>query len=436
MTRLAIVLALISLPLFAATFETDIDAAFKRAKKEKKPLLVDFYGIWCPPCNELDGTVFEAEAFLSKAKDFVLLKVDADKRESWKVKSKYKIGGYPTILFANPAGKEIYRLVGYRPLPEFLKVMDVVLAAKGKDLEKSCASADVEDLWRCAVICSERKEEACAEKAFRKLEKKLTAGSPRYLETRAYFVEHSASPDLKRKGYEDLLTEYPASPRALLWALEYLESHESLKGVEPKKALVEKAIAEAPKAEKDPALVETGLTVSDLKQMRADLLDKLGRPEEAKSAWKEAAAHLEQVAAGLQETGSLRGFNLERVSCLEQAGQLDAALALANELREKYPDEFTFHYVAASVLSRAKRYPEALKAGKTAFDKSYGDNRVRVATLLVESYASVPDKESAKQVYEKVRAEVRPDAKLDVRTHRYLKRLDEAWKKAFGTLPG
>jgi hypothetical protein len=67
---------------------------------------------------------------------------------------------------------------------------------------------------------------------------------------------------------------------------------------------------------------------------------------------------------------------------------------------------------------------------KKAYEMSYGDNRIRAATLLVNLYATVPDKEAAKKVYDEVTKEIRPDADLDIRTHRYLKQLGEALKKA------
>ena len=34
------------------------EEALRLAQKEKRPLLIDFFGIWCPPCNELDQEVF------------------------------------------------------------------------------------------------------------------------------------------------------------------------------------------------------------------------------------------------------------------------------------------------------------------------------------------------------------------------------------------
>lgn len=428
MKKAVAVFILFSAPSFAA-FSTSPAKTWSTAKKSGKPVMISFYGIWCPPCNELDETVFETPGFHQKAKAFELLKVDADARSSWELKSKYKVGGYPTVIFTSSNGGEIYRVVGYRTPQEFLRVMDLVVSAKGKDLEKACKSDGVDDLWRCASICTERADKACAEAAYKKLESKVEKGTLRYEQARAYFVEHAETEDLKRVGYEKLLAEFPTSPLAFLWSLDYLKVFEGGTKPEPKKELLEAVIANYPKTLNDPRADEAGVTRTDMAQIRAILLDKLGKPEEAKAAWKEASAMLEAMVKELPKGAHARGFSLERISCLGEAGETDAALKLANEYRQKYPKEFTFHYSAASLLDRAKRYTDALPIAKQAYEFSYGDNKIRAGTLLINLYATVPDKESAKQIFDSVTKEIKPDAKLEVRTHRYLKKLDEAYKR-------
>lgn len=430
MKSLSILFALLSLQALASSgFSTDASQTWARAKKNQKPVLISFYGIWCPPCNELEETVFETPNFIQKAKRFELLKVDADAKTSWELKSKYKVGGYPTVIFTTPAGSEIYRLVGYRTPNEFLRIMDLVIGAKGKDLEKSCQSSKTEDLWRCAVVCTERQEKTCADKAYQKLESKVAKGSLRYEQARAYFVETAATEDLKRVGYENLLSEFPESPLAFLWSLDYLKLFEGSSTLAPKKEVLEKVLSQYAKISSDKRAEEAGVTPTDMAQIRAILLEKLGKKEEAKAAWKEASLQLETLAKELPKNSFARGFTLERISCLEEMGELNGAIKLANEYRQKFPSEFTFHYSLASLLEREKRYAEALPVAKEAYQFSYGDNKIRAATLLVNLYGTVPDKASAKEVFETVTREIQPDSQLEVRTHRYLKKLQEAFQR-------
>lgn len=411
------------------TFSSNSTQVFSVAKQFKKPILIYFYGIWCPPCNELKETVFEDPQFINLSAKFELLQVDADSPKSWVLKDRYKVGGYPTIVFTDFEGKEIYRVVGYRTPPEFIRILELAVKARSGNWEEACRSENVDDLWRCALICSERKENACATAAYKKLEGKLPTGSPRYLMARGYSVESSATPDLKRDGYERLLQEFPKSPIALLWSVQYLSLFEDIVDPKPKKNLVEAVLNHYPAVLKDPSRDELGIPVTDMAQMRAEILQKLGKVERAKVAWNEACQILADHLAGLPKNSPRRGFTIERIFCLESAGRFDEALKLALEYRQKFPEEFTFHYIAASLLDRAKRANEALPAAKRAYEHSYGDNKIRAATLLVRLYKTAGNKELAEKIYLAVKKEIQPDATLNVRTHRYLKQLDASYQK-------
>lgn len=419
-----------NLSFAAGPFLSDPDKAFAQAKKLHQPVLIDFYGIWCPPCNQMNETVFETPAFLTKAKGFVLLKVDVDNKASWKWKDQYRVGGYPTYVFTDPAGQELYRVVGARTPRTFLQTMDMVKTLKNKDVSQACKSSDTDDLWRCAVTCSERDETKCAEEAYQKLENKLAKGSPRYLLARTYFVEHAANEDLRRNGFEKLMEDFPTSPQALSWADEYLSLFPKSGRIKPKTTLLENVAKNYDKIKKDSDLDAYGLLPTDLAEMHASLLGRLGKPEEARAAWKEAA-DLQQTLAKYLPAGSLgRGFAIERIGCLDAAGEQASALALANEYRVKFPDEFTFHFWAATILDRQKKYAESLPVAQKAYRYSYGDNKIRAGILLIQVMNALSDKEGAKKTYQEIVDEIKPSSDLQIRTHRYLKQLDEVFRRS------
>lgn len=106
-------------------WETDLSAALKTAKAEKKLVLVDFTGSdWCPWCIKLHNEVFEKTDFTTYVKPkFVLVEIDFPRKatQSDEVKkankalaAKYSIEGYPTVLVLDDSGKELKRL-GYQP---------------------------------------------------------------------------------------------------------------------------------------------------------------------------------------------------------------------------------------------------------------------------------------------------------------------------------
>lgn len=409
-----------------SSFLTDEKAAFAQARRLKKPLLISFFGIWCPPCNELEENVFESRAFLERAKAFVLLKVDADRKESWPIKDRFKVGGYPTVVFASPKGEELYRLVGYRPPEVFVEVMALALSAKGKDLGASCRSHVADDLWRCAVVCAERKDVPCARKAFQALEKQLPPGSPRYEEARTFFAENADTDDLRLADYEQLVGEFNLSPRAVLWATRYLQLCEAIPDGRKriKRPALERVLAALPRFLDDPRLEDYGVSVTDALQAKALILQQLGQKDEAEKAWKELVAKLEAAAGELPKSSPARGLTLERIEALMESGNLEGAMKLAAEYRTRFPNEFTFHFLGAKILMREKKYADAIPVARRAYEVSYGDNKIRAATLLVELYATVPDRASAMKIYEEVTHEFRPEPRLEVRTRGYLKRLD------------
>jgi thioredoxin 1 len=87
------------------------DAEFdKEVLKSSKPVLVDFWAEWCPPCKALAPTLEEiAEEMSTK---LTVLKLDVDENQN--AAAQYGIRSIPTmILFKD--GKAIDQLMGKVP---------------------------------------------------------------------------------------------------------------------------------------------------------------------------------------------------------------------------------------------------------------------------------------------------------------------------------
>lgn len=110
-----------TLPLLAqgaVVWEHDLAAAQVRALKEKKPLFVDVWAEWCPPCQHLKNNVFptaEAQRALAGYVPVSLMTETRDRRPTpggREAAARFKVEAYPTLVVLDPTGKELKRQVG------------------------------------------------------------------------------------------------------------------------------------------------------------------------------------------------------------------------------------------------------------------------------------------------------------------------------------
>lgn len=101
-------------------------ALIQEAKKEGKPVFIDFSASWCLPCKELEIKTFSDPKTHEALKNWVLLKADMTQYSSGPVeelKKSYGIMGVPTLIFLGPDGEERkdLRAVGFIPTEELLQ---------------------------------------------------------------------------------------------------------------------------------------------------------------------------------------------------------------------------------------------------------------------------------------------------------------------------
>lgn len=89
-----------------------------RARREGKPVLMDFYADWCAPCIQLEETTWRDPRVEEATRPFVLVKVDLTDYESprsQEIRSQFGVTGVPEILFLDAQGEELrfIRVLGY-----------------------------------------------------------------------------------------------------------------------------------------------------------------------------------------------------------------------------------------------------------------------------------------------------------------------------------
>ncbi len=92
---------------------SSLSSVIKKAKKENKPIFIEFYTDWCFPCKMMEDYVFTDVTVANFFNEnYISLKVDGEKGEGPSLIKKFKVTGYPTLLYLNAKGEVIEHITG------------------------------------------------------------------------------------------------------------------------------------------------------------------------------------------------------------------------------------------------------------------------------------------------------------------------------------
>jgi thioredoxin 1 len=100
---------------------------WQNVESSAKPVLVDFWAEWCPPCRLLAPTFERLAATYGDEISFAKVNVD----ELPEVAGQYGIRSIPTLLLLRE-GKVVEELVGARPYNDLARVLDRYVTATEK----------------------------------------------------------------------------------------------------------------------------------------------------------------------------------------------------------------------------------------------------------------------------------------------------------------
>jgi len=94
---------------------TDVNFQAELAAAGDRPVLVDCWAEWCPPCRMLAPTIDQLAA--ESAGRWVIAKLDVDHNP--RVAGQFRVGSIPTMLIFK-RGQLVDQLVGLQPKPNIL----------------------------------------------------------------------------------------------------------------------------------------------------------------------------------------------------------------------------------------------------------------------------------------------------------------------------
>ncbi|HRJ16823.1 MAG TPA: thioredoxin domain-containing protein, partial [Saprospiraceae bacterium] len=104
-------------------FEGTWDEAVAEAKRLDRIIFVDAYAVWCGPCKKMAAEVFPDDKvgeFYNK--NFINLKLDAEKGEGLKFREKYPISAFPTLFYIDYTGDVVQQVKGAQQIDGFIEL--------------------------------------------------------------------------------------------------------------------------------------------------------------------------------------------------------------------------------------------------------------------------------------------------------------------------
>ncbi|MCP4895563.1 MAG: thioredoxin fold domain-containing protein, partial [bacterium] len=150
-------------------FKGDFAQAQAEARQRDTIIMIDFYTDWCGWCRRYDAETFSDADVREELGNLVALRVNAEK-EGLELASQYGVQSFPMVVFVDPDGNEVDRILGFLPPGPFI---DQVQRVRAGDSLSACLQrlkkdpGDREALERAVPLLLERSD---AESALDRLE--------------------------------------------------------------------------------------------------------------------------------------------------------------------------------------------------------------------------------------------------------------------------
>jgi hypothetical protein len=382
-----------------------VDDALQLAAREHRPVLIDFSAVWCYSCYYMESHVLNGPEWKALERRAVVVKSDADSPDGAHWMQQLNVKALPAYVALNADGSELGRILAEQPRAKFYPAMDTILGgsdaldALKKKADGGSAAAVAEVLssylardqvqegldWYTALPAERRKAVSADANVSLWAERLQMEKAAKAKDNAACVVAapRVLSGDVGCDRYYVLET--------LLSCSEKLPAPERKPLLEPQRHALDDLLAK--QVFVDPLVCADQRTAV---MVSADLDAAIG----------DAAAETAVLDHGITDARQRLGGDLSKDRnladnlrvFLTRAKRIDEVDAMMPKLIAAYPDDYVYPYrYGRSLLERGKA-AEALPYLEQAADKTFGVNRLTVATLRVQALLALHREKDAESV--------------------------------------
>lgn len=383
---------------------TPFAEVLRRARTEKKPVMLDAYAVWCGPCKQLDRMTFADPAVGAWArKNVVAAKVDAEKGEGRRVAQRYAVRAFPTILFLDASGNELDRISGVFPPADFIKAAESILSGNtrlGEAIRKLSSSWDPALAGSIAAQLAQRNDLA-----------RLALIARRAVEEDPDLLEDGA-----RETFLYLVSLEDGAEKLSAETLDLIESLAPRLSADPRVVILRLA-ASREQTRRGDAKAARASALAGLKGLpedspfSADLYGALASAERAAKKPEAAVAAARKAVAVGEKSGGGGWARVSRQFALAEAlafaGQNDEARKTLDAALGPASNDPGLLARASTLLLVLKDVPGALASARRAVDISEGGD-AKAHAALGEALAASGDRTGAASAFARA-SELEPD---------------------------
>jgi len=112
-------------------FDGSWEELLRRAEREERLVFVEFWTEWCGWCKQLDKDTFSNPTVVRAMGDLLCFTVDGESEEGAKLRERFGVRTYPTLVFLEPNGEPRDVLTGYLAPKPFLQAVERIRRNEG-----------------------------------------------------------------------------------------------------------------------------------------------------------------------------------------------------------------------------------------------------------------------------------------------------------------